>query len=77
MVEKEKTRKELATVLNERQKKALDFMKQAGRLTMKEYIKLCPDVNRKTLTRDLNHLIRLRLVVRKGRGRRDLHYAPA
>jgi len=66
--------KEKSSLLNDRQRKALEFIKQNGRLTMKEYIELCPDVNRKTLTRDLNHLIKLGMTVRKGKGRRDLHY---
>lgn len=60
--------------LNERQKKAIEFMKHSVMLTMKEYIALFPTVNRRTLTRDLNHLIKLGLLIRKGKGRRDLHY---
>jgi ATP-dependent DNA helicase RecG len=60
--------------LNERQKKAIEFMKHNVMLTMKEYIALFPTVNRRTLTRDLNHLIELGLLIRKGKGRRDLHY---
>ena len=60
--------------LNNRQKRALHFMRKTGRLSMKDYIKLCPEVNRKTLTRDLNFLIKSGLIVRKGRGKRDLHY---
>jgi ATP-dependent DNA helicase RecG len=74
LAEEEKRTKEKSSLLNDRQRKALEFIKQNGRLTMKEYIELCPDVNRKTLTRDLTHLIKLGMVIRKGKGRRDLHY---
>ncbi len=57
MAEEDKVREKILLALNEREKKAIEFMRQNGRLTMKEYIKLYPDFNRKTLTRDLNHLI--------------------
>ena len=50
---KEKGFKEEISLLNDRQKKALEFIKQNGKIKMKEYIDLCPDVNRKTLTRDI------------------------
>jgi len=73
---KEKRAEEKLSLLSSREKKAIAFMKQNGRLTMREYITLFPDVNRKTLTRDLNHLIKLGMVIRRGKGRRDLHYVP-
>ena len=62
------------SMLNDRQQKAVEFIKKNGMVTMKKYIELCPDVNRRTLTRDLNHLIKLGIVIRKGKGRRDLYY---
>jgi len=71
---KEKRVEEEISLLNDRQKKALEFIKQNGRIRMKEYIDLCPDVNRKTLTRDINHLIEMGIIIRKGKGRRDLYY---
>lgn len=77
MAEKEKIKEELLVTLNGRQKNAFRYIKEKSKITMKEYIELCPDVNRKTLTRDLNHLIKLGLVIRKGKGRRDLHYVLA
>ncbi|MBM3709690.1 MAG: hypothetical protein FJW61_04645 [Actinobacteria bacterium] len=74
MTEKEKIREDLFLQLNERQKKALITIKEKNRITMKEYIEMYPNMNRKTLTRDINHLIKLGLVIRKGKGRRDLYY---
>jgi len=74
IVRKEREVKEKISLLSDRQKRALEVMKKNGNLTMKEYIKLCPDANRRTLTRDINQLITLGLVKRKGRGRRDLYY---
>jgi len=61
-------------LLNNRQKKAVEFIKQNGNIKMKQYIDLCPDVNRKTLTRDINHLLKTGIIIRKGKGRRDLYY---
>ena len=70
----EKEKEELLATLNERQKKAFKYTKEKGKITMKDYMELCSDVNRKTLTRDLNYLIKLGLVIRKGKGKRDLYY---
>jgi len=75
LAKEEERIKEKSSLLNDRQRKALEFIKQNGRLTMKEYIELCPDVNRKTLTRDINHLLEMDIVIREGKGRRDLYYA--
>ena len=61
-------------LLNERQRAALEYTRHNVRLTMREYVKLCPHVNRRTLTRDLNYLIELGLITRKGRGKRDMVY---
>ncbi|MBU4265918.1 MAG: putative DNA binding domain-containing protein [Candidatus Altiarchaeales archaeon] len=63
--------------LNERQKRALELIKKNERVTIAELIREYPDVNRKTLTRDMDALIRTGLVKRMGRGRRDLHYVIA
>lgn len=60
--------------LNERQKKAIDYIRKNGRLTMKEYIALCPNINRRTLTRDANQLIKIKLIERRGKGKRGLWY---
>jgi len=77
MAEKETKKEKLQASLNERQKKAFTYIKEESRITMKEYIEIYPYVNRKTLTRDLNHLIELGLIIRKGQGRRDLYYVLA
>lgn len=77
MAEKETKKEGLLTSLNERQKRVFIYIKENGRITMKEYIEIYPYVNRKTLTRDLNHLIKLGLIIRKGQGRRDLYYVLA
>jgi len=60
--------------MNERQMKAIEFIKHGEMMTMKEFIALFPAVNRRTLTRDLDHLIKLGLLIRKGKGKRDLYY---
>ena len=77
MAGQEKGNEEKTSSLNIRQKKAFDLIKQRGRLTMKEYINLCPEVNRRTLTRDLNYLMKSGLVIRRGKGKRDLYYVIA
>jgi len=77
MAEKETKKEELLTALNERQRRAFIYIKENGRIMMKEYIEIYPYVNRKTLTRDLKHLIELGLIVRKGHGKRDLYYVSA
>jgi len=75
LAEKGERAEEEISLLNDRQKKALELIKQNGKIQMKEYIDLCPDVNRKTLTRDINYLLKTGVIIRKGKGRRDLYYA--
>ncbi len=43
--------------MNERQGKAIHFLLQCGTLTIQDYEQLCPDVNRRSLQRDLKKLI--------------------
>jgi len=71
LVEKET---KITESLNARQKKVIDYLKKAGKMTVKEYMLMCHDVNRRTLTRDMNYLIKMGLVMRKGKGKRDLFY---
>jgi len=52
--------------LNERQKKAIEYLKKYRKITNREYQNLCPDVNRETLRKDLNGLINEKAVIRKG-----------
>ena len=52
--------------LNERQKKAIEYLKIHKKITNREYQNLCPDVNRETLRKDLNDLINKKAIIRKG-----------
>ena len=52
--------------LNERQKKAIEYLKIHKKITNREYQNLCPDVNRETLRKDLNGLINKKAIIRKG-----------
>ncbi|MFH1313088.1 MAG: Fic family protein [Candidatus Eisenbacteria bacterium] len=57
--------------LNERQSKALGFLVGHDDLRIGDLESLCPDVNRRTLQRDLSNLEDLGLIRRKGAGRRS------
>jgi len=52
--------------LNERQGKALGHLIQHGKLTIQDFEKLCPDVNRRSLQRDLKGLLEKELVSSEG-----------
>ena len=52
--------------LNERQKKAIEYLKKYRKITNRKYQNLCPDVNRETLRKDLNDLINKKAIIRKG-----------
>jgi len=52
--------------LNERQKKAVDFLKESGKITNQDFQKLCPDVTRETLRKDLNDLVNKTIITKKG-----------
>jgi ATP-dependent DNA helicase RecG len=60
--------------LNERQLKAVKYVKEKGKITNKEYQELSKDISRITATRDLKDLIKKRIFVSVGTGKRDLHY---
>jgi ATP-dependent DNA helicase RecG len=45
------------TVMNERQARALTFIRENGRITNREYQQLCPDVSPETLRLDLSDLV--------------------
>jgi len=57
--------------LNEREKKAVEFLKEQGRITLGKYIELNPGVTEKTSYRDLKRMEELGLIksVGKKRGR--------
>ncbi len=55
-----------APELNDRQKAALEFVRSYGRITNRDYQKLCPNVSRETLRKDLNELIDKKIISMKG-----------
>jgi len=59
--------------LNERQIKAVMFVKENGRLTNKQYTEL-NSVSRQTATRDLTELVNKEILTLAGKGKRDLRY---
>ena len=52
--------------LNERQGKALAFLVQYGQLTIQDFEVLCPEVNRRSLQRDLKGIMDKRLIRAEG-----------
>jgi ATP-dependent DNA helicase RecG len=54
--------------LNERQIKAVMYVKEKGKITNKDHQEL-NKVHRNTATKDLKHLVKLRILKRTGYGR--------
>lgn len=52
--------------LNERQTKAIEYILQHDRLTIQNYEGLCPEVNRRSLQRDLKIMIEKELIATEG-----------
>jgi hypothetical protein len=52
--------------LNERQAKALGFLIQRGKLTIQDFEALCPEVNRRSLQRDLKGMLDEQLIRAEG-----------
>ncbi len=52
--------------LSERQAKALGHLLEHGSLTIQEFERLCPEVNRRSLQRDLRKMVDIGLLVTKG-----------
>jgi DeoR/GlpR family transcriptional regulator of sugar metabolism len=52
--------------LNDRQRKVVDYLMQNDKLTIQDYVALCPEVNRRTLQRDLKGMIDMELLVSEG-----------
>ncbi len=52
--------------LNERQDRALEFILMNGKLTIQDFESVCPDVNRRSLQRDLKDMIDKKLFVSEG-----------
>ncbi len=65
--------------LNERQGKALGYLLQNGKLTIQDFENICPDVNRRSLQRDLKGMLDKQLILEIGAGPTDptRHYALA
>ena len=58
---------------NERQKKALAFVREDGSITNSDYQRLCPHVSSETLRRDLNDLVERGLLLKIG-SKKGTHY---
>ena len=52
--------------LNERQSKALGFLLENGKLTIQDFEGICPDVNRRSLQRDLKAMLDKQLITSEG-----------
>jgi Fic family protein len=52
--------------LNERQSKALGYLLQNDKLTIQDFENICPDVNRRSLQRDLKGMLDKELVTTEG-----------
>ncbi|MBU3950127.1 MAG: hypothetical protein KJ826_18160 [Proteobacteria bacterium] len=52
--------------LNERQTKAIEYLLQYDKLTIQDYELLCPEVNRRSLQRDLKIMIEKELLATEG-----------
>jgi len=65
--------------LNKRQGRALEFLMQHGKLTIQDFETICPDVNRRSLQRDLKGLLDKELINEVGAGATDptRHYVMA
>lgn len=54
--------------LNERQQKAIDYLKEHGKITNKEYLQINPGIKRHTALKDLKILMDKGIVSSKGKG---------
>lgn len=57
--------------LNDRQGKAIEFLFTHGKLTIKNFEDLCPEVNRRSLQRDLKAFLEKGLLKEAGAGPTD------
>jgi Fic family protein len=57
--------------LNERQGKAIEYLLGNGKLTIQDFEGLCPDVNRRSLQRDLKGMLDKELIKEIGAGPTD------
>lgn len=68
MSEAEKPKVEFENELNERQKKAIEFVREKGKITNSDYRNLC-NVGWDTAHRDLRELVERNILIREGSGR--------
>ena len=59
--------------LNERQIKAVMYVKEKGKITNKEYTEL-NRISRQTATRDLTEMVEEKIFILSGKGKRNLYY---
>ncbi|MEW6040336.1 MAG: RNA-binding domain-containing protein [Elusimicrobiota bacterium] len=59
--------------LNERQKKAIDYIRRKGKITNSEYQKI-NRTTKKTATRDIQNLVRREILIRYGRTGKGVYY---
>ncbi len=59
--------------LNERQKEALEYLKEHGKITNREYREINPGISDRTALRDLEELKEKNIIVRKGAGRKTYY----
>ena len=52
--------------LSDRQAKAIGYILEQGNLTIQDFERLCPDVNRRSLQRDLKAMVDLGLLTSEG-----------
>jgi cell filamentation protein, protein adenylyltransferase len=60
--------------LNNRQGKALGYLQQHGKLTIQDFEKICPEVNRRSLQRDLKGMIEKDLLKVEGSTNRLVYF---
>lgn len=60
-------------IMNERQAKALSYIREKGRITNREYRQLCPSVSQETLRLDLSDLVERGLLLKIG-AKRGTYY---
>lgn len=76
ILRKYKITDELLITLNERQRKAINYMIEYGQITNKIYQVQCPEVSRETLRKDLNELINKKIILMEGT-KRGIYYTLA
>lgn len=59
--------------LNERQKKAIEYIRKQGKITNTEYQKI-NEVTKKTATRDLQGLVKREVIFKRGRTGKGVFY---